>query len=391
MGLLQDTADAVSEGFGGVVDSVTDGITAAQTEILNSINNATNLNASSISEIKVGSAVASFNDGNLAFSGSFKVAGQEASFDIKFDPKSGSFTGSKVKVAGQEIPLDPTKMAATAIYLIEHSVEWIPNFGAVQRIIESEYDDIKKRLENDHGQDNVYLASPQFVRWANPTTLATRVITLIASAGAASEAIIQEVKSKAEEEFGLIKKWLQAKQLVNVDFDQAVNRLLAGETPSLILPELNVRWQNIKYRSWVRIGGNDVSATKISIVHWGFAIIWKSGGINFTRVTGQDTFKNEDPDLAPVRTKWFLGVKPQYTIIGCLLILVTTGSPAANAGLKVGDTILTVDGFAVGDAGGRHNVLWRVLQESQTGKVVLSVRKEDGTIVTVDVQMVTPP
>ena len=56
-----------------------------------------------------------------------------------------------------------------------------------------------------------------------------------------------------------------------------------------------------------------------------------------------------DPNVAPPSQNWFLGVYPARAPKGVRLDSIVGGSPAQQFGLEIGDYILDVGGYVVGE------------------------------------------
>ncbi|MFW6114540.1 MAG: YbaY family lipoprotein [bacterium] len=76
------------------------------------------------------------------------------------------------------------------------------------------------------------------------------------------------------------------------------------------------------------------------------------------------------------RKDWYLGAEVEYRDHGAEIVDIEQGSPARRAGLGVGDIIVTVDGYQVGQVNGRQYALDRELElrADRRGRVALLVQ-----------------
>ena len=388
-GILSDAMDSAS----GAVSSLGDAIVGEQNHVFDVLKT-NGFNPQLITTAELSAVQFDTDSGTISVSGTMAIPGLPSGkcpFTIKWNPVTEKFDGSTLTVEGKSIPFDPSNLGGTLDYIMDHALEWIPNFGIAKRIIESEYDDVKQQLTDQYGADNFYLASEQFVSWACPTTVGKNLAIEVATQGAATDYIVQSVKGKAKEEGSRIEDWL-SKRAQNIDAVAIATRILNGENPLSVLPRISIRWQNIAYKSHVQIAGHDISQTVVPETHWGFVIIWHDANApdNFQRFPSRDKFTNRDPDLPPIKQKWFLGVKPEYVQggPGCLVFAVQPSSPADKAGIMEGETITHIDGKPVGNVDNRHWVFWRVLNTSKNGLVSIRVSDADGAVRIVSVQLV---
>ncbi|MDB5344341.1 MAG: hypothetical protein JWP89_2718 [Schlesneria sp.] len=382
-------SDAIDSSV-GVAHQIGDALTSPQgaAHLLKTLSD-NGFNPSTVTNAKVLAAVFDQTTGQISLGGSFSVPGVPNStcgFRIKYNPDTQSFDGSELEVDGKSIPFDPKNLDATLDWAIQHAFDWIPNFGIAERVIESDYDDIFSRLEAEHGAGNVYLASEQFVSWACPTTVGKDVLKEILSAGSATDVIIDGVKEQAKKELDKVGEWLK-KKASGIDPVVVATKILQGDRPETLVPSLSLRWQNVQYKSHVRILTKDIGQTEIPETHWGFMLVWHDANttVGFTRLPTTDTYTPRNADLQPLDIKWSLGVRVQYTTLGCRIVVMDANSAASKAGLVLGDTISSIDGSPVGNINKMHWVLWRVLNKTQTGRVRLVVRSADGAVRTLDV------
>jgi hypothetical protein len=387
--IFSDAVDSAT----GVVEDVGDALDDGKNGIIHAIENGTNLVPQDL-KTKISSIKFNANTGQVRVDGSFTIPGASNSpckFSIVWNPQTSSFESSSVEIGGKSVQFDPTNLSTILENATDHAFDWIPNFGMAERVIESDYDDIYERLKKQYGDDNVYLASEQFVSWACPTTVGKAIVAEITSSGAATKILTDSVRSHAQMESQKIADWLKGK--LASQLDEVLRDLFSGKDPSANFPSLDLRWQNIEYKSHVKILGQDVNATTIPETHWGFVLIWHPGSpLNFSRLPNTGTMTRRNADLPALNLKWQLGVTASETGSGYFVAVVGPGTAAENAGIRVGETIKDIDGMPVGNQNGGHWTLWRILERSQNGQVKMTIldSNRNARSVTVQLQKLNP-
>ena len=92
---------------------------------------------------------------------------------------------------------------------------------------------------------------------------------------------------------------------------------------------------------------------------------------------------------------WMVGRPVSESEATTIIGYVVPASPAAQAGLKAGDTILSVDGHAVTRFGGmsEDSISWRIVRSEGETVPIMVERNEDGKarVITVDAKPIIPP
>jgi hypothetical protein len=152
-------------------------------------------------------------------------------------------------------------------------VEMIPTPGVIENQRRNEYNNIRQSKWDQHGRENVYFASREFVNWATPERIGVWVVEAIVTGGAGSTAIMYEVSSEAMKEISALTRWLENK---GIDEAQATaEQILSGRRVNW--PFLAVYWQTIKYEARRAVAGNPIYPW-IPVRHAAFYIVWKGTG-----------------------------------------------------------------------------------------------------------------
>lgn len=145
----------------------------------------------------------------------------------------------------------------------------IPNFGVISRDHRNELRDIRESYEARYGKDNIYFASPEFVRWASPERLGKWAAVGVITGGANLKGVMKQVQKKALEEGVQVRDWLQKRGLQQAK--ETAIALLSGN--HVEFPYMALKWQTVKYESRVEVGGRPISPW-VAVRHGAFVIIW---------------------------------------------------------------------------------------------------------------------
>ena len=146
--------------------------------------------------------------------------------------------------------------------------------GIINELSDDEYDEFLSRLKEQ--RPGCYVSHKEFVDWASAETVALYTGAIVATSGAATEVVIQDMRTQLENEFyredGVL-EWLEQRGIENAEtyleeFVDSLSKGLKVDGDMVMSGYFAVKWHNVKYTY-----GHEPFTVNSS--HKAFQIIWE--------------------------------------------------------------------------------------------------------------------